>query len=465
MGDAPIFGKRRLKAGGSQDWLPHNHSRFSQRGSMSIQMLVILVPVVFGMMGFAIDLGRLYLVRGELTQAVDAAAIAAASQLIGTTASLDHAGAVVTQTIAFNKYNFGSLTLGQNAGNLTSTVNDPAYFSTVNGALGTDPTGTGADGTTARHVQVTVTADAPLLFWSLLSLGASRKTPIAAQALAGISAPLCTACGGDVFAVAALDATDLVNFGFGDPSADANYTFYYNCTGTAPAFLPNSGLYAPYTIINRYDAASTTVPDETDQLFRLGAGGLAYSTSPNPTGSAIPIGCAGIGDSLEAVWSSPSFSAVPPLCTAALNPLPLAVMCGLYTRFDNQTQPAACVTGVTDYTALQPAFQPDSDVVTGQGDAYTAYTGNGRRVITVVVVQTPLAPNTATTMTVLGLRQFLVQPAADGTFFDPTDPNGRFVATYIGSPVPVKQGYIDDRFLNAGVCPVTSGPGKVVLHQ
>ena len=65
----------------------------------------------------------------------------------------------------------------------------------------------------------------------------------------------------------------------------------------------------------------------------------------------------------------------------------------------------------------------------------------------------------------LGLRQFLVQPAADGTFFDPTDPNGRFVATYIGSPVPVKQGYIDDRFLNAGVCPVTSGPGKVVLHQ
>ena len=95
---------------------------------MSIQLAVILVPVVFGLMGFALDLGRLYLVRGELHQAAAAAALAAANQLIGTTTSLDHAGAVATQAIALNKYNFGSLTLGQDAGNLTSTVNDPAYF-------------------------------------------------------------------------------------------------------------------------------------------------------------------------------------------------------------------------------------------------------------------------------------------------------------------------------------------------
>src|SRR5271166_2602413 len=147
---------------------------------MSLQLLVILVPVLFGMMGFAIDLGRLYLVRGELNQAVSAAAMAAATQLLGTSASLTNAGNVATQTITLNKYNFGSLTLGQDSGNLTSTIIDPAYFSTVNGALGTDPSGTGADGTTARHVQITVTADAPLLFWSLLSAGQSRKTSIAA---------------------------------------------------------------------------------------------------------------------------------------------------------------------------------------------------------------------------------------------------------------------------------------------
>ena len=38
---------------------------------MSLQLAVILVPVVFGLMGFALDLGRLYLVRGELNQAAD----------------------------------------------------------------------------------------------------------------------------------------------------------------------------------------------------------------------------------------------------------------------------------------------------------------------------------------------------------------------------------------------------------
>ena len=48
--------------------------------------------------------------------------------------------------------------------------------------------------------------------------------------------------------------------------------------------------------------------------------------------------------------------------------------------------------------------------------------------------------------------------------FNPSDANGRFVATYIGSPMPLKQGNIDDRF-GFGVCPATSGPGKVVLHQ
>ncbi len=63
-------------------------------GSMSLQLLVIMVPVLFGFMGFAIDLGRLYLIRGELNQAANAMALAAAAQLLGTTASLGNATTV-----------------------------------------------------------------------------------------------------------------------------------------------------------------------------------------------------------------------------------------------------------------------------------------------------------------------------------------------------------------------------------
>jgi Flp pilus assembly protein TadG len=429
---------------------------------MSIQLAVIMVPVLFGMMGFAIDLGRLYLVRGELNHAAEAAALAAAAQLIGTSGSLDHASTVAQLTIAQNKYNFGSLTPGEGGGNLTSTVSDPAYFATVAAATGTDPNGAQPDGTTARHVQISVTADAPLLFWSLLSLGVSRKTPIAAQALAGVSAPLCTACGIEPFAIAAKDTSDLVNFGLGDPADSVNYTFYYNCTGTTPTFLPNSGQSAAYTIINRYDAGDTTVPDETDQLFRYGAGGLLSSTTPNPTGSTVPLGCVGAGDASEAVWNGPLYTAVPQMCSAALPQVAAAALCGLFTRVDNTTLPSACATAVTDYASLAAATPVDTDPGTTQ-DVYSSYNGNGRRVLTVPVVDA-LPPNSTTPMTVLGFRQFLLQPAPDGTPFNPSDSNGRFVATYIGSPMPLKQGNIDDR-LGFGACPVSSGPGKVVLHQ
>jgi hypothetical protein len=78
--------------------------------------------------------------------------------------------------------------------------------------------------------------------------------------------------------------------------------------------------------------------------------------------------------------------------------------------------------------------------------------------ITVPVVD---ALNSAGGMLVLGFRQFIVQPRTDLTLttIDPSDSNGRFVATYIGSVAPVRQGFL-------GGCPQqTAGPGKVVLHQ
>jgi hypothetical protein len=63
-------------------------------------------------------------------------------------------------------------------------------------------------------------------------------------------------------------------------------------------------------------------------------------------------------------------------------------------------------------------------------------------------------------MTVLGFRQFLIQPLdASGTANNPSDVNSRFIAMYAGSVAPVRQGRFD------GSCRATSGPGKVVLYQ
>ena len=428
---------------------------------MSLQLLVILVPVLFGLMGFALDLGRLYLIRGELNQAANAMALAAAGQLIGTAASLDNATAAAHQSIdntasRGNKYNFGALAIGQITGNLSSTVNTPGFFATV--ADATSGVAGGADGTTARHVQISITADAPLLFWSLLPGGQSRKTPVAAQAIAGISAPLCTACGIEPFAVAAPDATDTVNFGFGDPAAGQNFTFAFQCAGLpAPTALPGAGTVVPYAIVNRYDT-NNAILDETQQFYRDGAGGLIGSSNPSPTGSAVPVACVGVNDSSEQLWASASQQ----LCSSQVTASVTEALCGLYSRFDSANAPGNCSQFVTDFADLSAAYAPDTDVATGLLNLYTAYVGNGRRVITVAIVDA-LTTTVTGTMTVLGFRQFLLEPNADGSFPDPADVNGRFIVQYVGNPVPVKQGYFDDRFGLS--CQVSSGPGKVVLHQ
>jgi Predicted membrane protein len=427
---------------------------------MSVQMLVLLLPVLLGIMGFAVDLGRLYLVRGELTHAAEAMAIAAASKLIGTDTGLSNATAAAQATLDDttghgNKYNFGSLVIGQSTGLLTSTVSDPTYFATAAGAIGEDTSSgdTGsATGSTAKYVQINLTADAPLLFWSLLSLGQARKTPIAAIAVAGVSAPLCTACGIEPFAIAALSQDDTVDFGFTQGNV---YTFGFQCTGgTTPVALPEGSRRIPYLIIDRLNTASTL--DETQQLYRIGAQGLLPAAPGGGTSSATPstsFACV-MATGTEIAWAS----AQPPACGSAVVPTipPSSVtraMCGIYSRFASDV-PTACEGLVTDIDTLATAYQPDVDL-TDIAD-YSTYVGNARRVITVPVVDT-LSPGGP--MTVLGFRQFLVNPDQNGVNITPTDQDGRFNALYIGNPVPLKQGRFD------GGCALASGPGKVVLHR
>src|SRR5207248_10737815 len=142
--------------------------RRTHRGTFSLQLLVVLVPVFFGLMGFAIDLGRLYLIKGELNQAASAMALASATQLIGTAAATQTASSVANQLLDDStghgaRYNFGGNLLGQTTGLLNSTVDPPAFFATLADATGAGGSlGTQAGGTTARPVQVTMTVAAPL---------------------------------------------------------------------------------------------------------------------------------------------------------------------------------------------------------------------------------------------------------------------------------------------------------------
>ncbi len=417
---------------------------------MSIQFLVIMVPVLLGFMGFAIDLGRIYLIRAELNEAANAMAISAAAQLNGTSVATDAANLAANLTLdnslgTANKYNFSSLVVGQTNGVLDSVTQDPAYFPSLAdavGALGQIGAASTADGTTARHVTINLTGDAPLVFWSLLALGQSRKTTIAASAVAGVGAPACTACGIEPYAIQPLDATDTVNFGFVPGTL---YTLGSQCTGAAPANIaPGTGGRIPYLLIDRYDTSQTFTEDQ--QLFRTGAQGLV----PSP---ATPGWACSIIGNFENVWAS----AIPVrACNAAgVQPSVQNAMCGLSSRLTDPTQITAC-SAVTDLATISTAYAPDADL--NPLTDYTTYVGDNQRLMTLPVVS---ALAVGGTMQVIGFRQFQLQPTTGvaTNSNNPADADGRFVALYLGVVAPLKQGSV------GGACAITSGPGKVVLHR
>jgi Flp pilus assembly protein TadG len=414
-----------------------------ERGATAVHLIVIMVPVLFGLIGFAVDLGMIYSVKGELRAAAESMALAAAQQLFGTDASTDAATSAALLTVDSsngfgNRYYFNGLPIGQTNGTLESTVSNPTFYSTAADAIASGSSGAGqVSGSQARHVRVTITAETKLLFWSFLPIVSIPKVPILATAVAGMSAPLCQACGIEPFTVAAIDASDTTDFGY---VIGTKYSLAYLCTGATPTILPGAAAQASYLLLNRLDTTAVNFPDEASQAFRVGAGGL-----PGNTNSAVA--CFRVNNT-ETIWASAvvnqcSMNQVAPVVTEAL--------CGLDTRFESTPQ-AAC-TSIPSVDVLSTAYAPDSDV--NDYDAFTDYTGNGRRIITIPIVDTL---NATGDMTVLGFRQFLVVPSQGATTINPADSFGRFAAIYIGSVAPVKQGRFDG-------CQQAAGPGKVVLHQ
>jgi len=381
------------------------------------------------------------MIRSELKIAANSMALAAANQLNGTDAA-QAAAATAAQTARTSsggfqlRYDFGGTAVGGSNGNLGSVVQEPQFYETVDAATGGENTGTGAG--PMRHVRVSVTADAPTVFWRFLPQGQEGRVPVRVQAVAGVSAPLCVACGIESLAVAALDATDTDNFGF---VASTRYTLGYNCTGAQqPQALAGATQRLPYLLINRLNESATTFADEATQTLRIGAGGLPGSTVEAQA-------CVNV-NAVETVWAA----ATPLQCNQQRVAAQVtSLLCGLATRFENGTY-SGCE-NVAEIDSVVQGFQADTDVA--DVEDYLAYVGNGRRVLTVAIVDSITDP---TVMTVLGFRQFLLEPGANLTNITPLDTNGRFNALYIGSEMPLKQG----RFSG---CSVTAGPGKAVLHQ
>jgi len=98
-----------------------------QHGAIAI-MAGLLIVVLIGFGGLAIDLGRLYIVKTELQNAADAAALGAAKDLNNTAAGVTAAATAGIAIAAGNKYNFSTGVTLRDRCNATSAASRARSF-------------------------------------------------------------------------------------------------------------------------------------------------------------------------------------------------------------------------------------------------------------------------------------------------------------------------------------------------
>ncbi len=433
-------------------------NRDHQRGATTVYFALFTL-MFLGLLVMATDFGRLYVIQGELQTAADAAALAAATRLTGIAAALTNADDQVTASFDSTTGNDNRFNLRLNqiaaggSGLVTST--EVSYFSTLDDALGNVNAGQsgGIDWTSGvypRYVRVQIAAEAPIVFVPFLNPGATSPT-IRASAVAGISAPICTACGIDGLAVLDQSAgEDPLNYGFVPGSFYTLFLTPLQQTPNAPATpAPLEGTLASvqYVILNHVPGGPSDL-DLDGTLFEMGAGAISSSSTLELPGNI----------SIDAVET-----AYPDLAgnTAAGTTAGQNLLCGLNTRFGVDPSENICGTLVGgEFLDVAILFTADTDTgaetyAAGAGleDYATEYNGNSRRILTLAVV------DAGDTLTVLNFRQFLIETSPAVTQgINPALVTGAFRAQYIGAVVPLRCGGI------GGLCSVSPGVGRVVLH-
>lgn len=179
-------------------------SRKQERGSIlatsAIGMLAILLAV-----GLGVDISRFYLVKAELQNGADAAALAAVSALTGAPPGIDAAVAEATVN-TINKYNFAKTGI-----TITNVEFSTTLEGTYMGAGAAKSVGTVAN---IRFVRVTTEPSPVAVSFAAMVLGNSKD--LTATATAGYSVGLSNPC--DILPVMVVD--------YGTPiSPGTTYTF------------------------------------------------------------------------------------------------------------------------------------------------------------------------------------------------------------------------------------------------
>lgn len=178
-----------------------------ERG-FSLPLLAVCAFVLIGMTGLSFDVGRMFIAKSELQNFVDAAALAAVSQMDGTQAGIQAANATATHgplaSSAPNGFNFNSTTISD----VTAT-----YATGFTGTYDSYATASGLTTNSYNFVKVIASASMPLNFLPALP-GISTSISVSATATAGQQGQTSMTGGLEPFMPDAHNSSDKKNFGF-----------------------------------------------------------------------------------------------------------------------------------------------------------------------------------------------------------------------------------------------------------
>jgi Flp pilus assembly protein TadG len=384
--------------------------RSGERGSI-IVMTAIFMLLFCVMLGLAIDVSRIYMVRAELQNAADAAALTAARELNGGTTGIDNA--VTRANNIANTQGFGTPKAGVSIASVEFAINlDGTYWNAA-----TNLATIKANATDIRFVRVTTQATTTNILFAVRVLGNTYAE--SRSAVAGMSVGINGICKYFNIALAV------------DPVTNPNYTWP---TGTTQ-------------ILKFHDNVGTTITLQNMQYIVLDTSwvsGGGHNETVDATADVNPH-CIGLGDIVN-------FSKSP----SANNPNGMSI--GTNTRLDVYTPPITCNDVKPDLnvygkntgesiTLLQYLNGAPTTAPTTCTSGQTA-----RRLMIFPVINTVV--NGPTSGQVQQLRAFFIKQPIDGTC-DPNSPSGNkpcpqgttaagdMVVEYAGDNFVVGSGYYD----------------------
>jgi Flp pilus assembly protein TadG len=158
----------------------------SERGSITITTAIFMLLLLL-MVGLCIDVSRIYMVRAELQNAADAAALTAARELNSSTAGIDD---------AVNRAN--EIVNTQGFGKAGVTIAKIEFAENLDGTYWQRGPDTTAHASTIRFVRVTTQSASISVLFAVNALGSSHSE--SRQAVAGMSVGLNTIC--NIFPIA-----------------------------------------------------------------------------------------------------------------------------------------------------------------------------------------------------------------------------------------------------------------------